>query len=82
MAGEYHTGTQEGDRRLIIGPDGTMRIAKFGKDQSIAEEIIRTARGAQLDGQPAIATSDPYVMTIKDADNVILYGQNYKRVVR
>ena len=81
-AGEYHTGTQEGDRRLIIGPDGTLRIAKFGKDQAIAEEIIRTARGAQLAGQPALATSDPYVMLIKDADNVVLYGQNYKRVVR
>ena len=82
VAGEYHTGNQEGDRRLIIGPDGTMRIAKFGKDQAIAEEIIRTSRGAQLDGQPALATSDPYVMTIKDADNVVLYGQNYKRVIR
>ncbi len=81
VAGEYRTGIQEGDRRLIIGPDGTMRIAKYGPDQAIAEEIIRTSRGAQLDGQSALATSDPYVMTIKDADNVVLYGQNYKRVV-
>ena len=82
VAGEYHTGTQEGDRRLIIGPDGTLRIAKYGPAQAIAEEIIRTARGAKLDGQDALATSDPYVMLIKDAENVVLYGQSYKRVVR
>ncbi len=80
VAGEYHTGTLEGDRRLIIGTDGTLRIAKYGPAQAIAEEIIRTARGAKQAGQPALATSDPYVMTIKDADNVMLYGQNYKRV--
>jgi len=80
VAGEYRTGTQEGDRRLIVGSDGTLRIAKYGPAQAIAEEIIRTARGAQQAGQPALATSDPYLMTIKDNDNVILYGQNYKRV--
>ncbi|HWA24435.1 MAG TPA: hypothetical protein VG734_02085 [Lacunisphaera sp.] len=82
VAGEYQTGNQEGDRRLIVGPDGTLRIAKYGPAQAIAEEIIRTARGAQQNGQPALATSDPYLMIVKDADNVILYGQNYKRVVR
>ena len=82
VAGEYQTGTQEGDRRLIVGTDGTLRIAKYGPAQAIAEEIIRTARGASLAGQPALATSDPYVMAIRDADNVFLYGQNYKRVVR
>ncbi len=82
VAGEYRTGTQEGDRRLIIGNDGTLRIAKYGPAQTIAEEIIRTARGAQQGGQPALATNDPYVMVIKDDNNVVLYGQNYKRVVR
>lgn len=81
VAGEYQTGNLDGDRRLIIGNDGTLRIAKYGAAQAIAEEIIRTARGAMQDGKPALATSDPYVMLIKDADNVVLYGQNYKRVV-
>jgi hypothetical protein len=81
-AGQYQTGTQEGDRRLIIGGDGTLRIAKYGPEQSIAEEIIRTARGATQDGKPALATSDPYVMLINDADSVTLYGQTFKRVVR
>lgn len=82
VAGQYQTGTQPGDRRLIIDNAGTMRIAKFGPDQSIAEEIIRTARGATQGNQPALVTSDPYVMLINDADSVTLYGQVYKRVVR
>lgn len=82
VAGQYQTGTQPGDRRLIIGNDGTMRIAKYGPEQAIAEEIIRTARGATQDGKPALVTSDPYLMLINDADSVTLYGQVYKRVVR
>lgn len=82
VAGQYQTGTQPGDRRLIIGNDGTMRIAKYGADQAIAEEIIRTARGATQDNRPALVTSDPYVMIINDADSLTLYGQVYKRVVR
>ncbi len=79
-SGEYRTGVQEGDRRLIIGADGTLRIAKFGPGQAIAEEVIRTARGASQNGKPGLATSDPYLMLIKDNDSVLLYGQLYKRV--
>ena len=81
-AGEYQTGNLEGDRRLIIDNVGTLRIAKYGAAQAIAEEVIRTARGASQNGQPALATSDPYVLIVKDADNVVFFGQNYKRVVR
>jgi hypothetical protein len=81
-AGEYRTGVQEGDRRLIIGADGTLRIAKYGPGQAIAEEVIRTARGATQNGKPGLATTDPYLMLIRDADSVVLYGQVYKRVAQ
>lgn len=79
-SGEYRTGTAEGDRRLIIAADGTLRLAKFGPAQAIAEEIIRTARGALQNGQPALATADPYVMIIRDPDGLLLFGQTYQRV--
>jgi len=79
-AGEYHTGTQAGDRRLVISADGTLRLAKYGAAQAIAEESIRTIRGAVQNGQPGLATSDPYLIQVKDADTVIMYGATYKRV--
>lgn len=82
LAGEYRTGTNEGDRRLIIAPDGTLRLAKYGVAQAVAEEIIRTARGARQNGQPALATGDPYVMLVRDPDAVFLFGQTYKRVAQ
>lgn len=78
IAGEYRTGTQEGDRRLVIGADGTLRIAKYGLNQAIAEEVVRTARGALQEGKPALATNDPYIMLIQDSA-VVLYGQTYRR---
>jgi hypothetical protein len=82
IAGEYQTGTREGDRRLIISADGTLRLAKYGPNKTIAEEIIRTARGALQDGKPALATADPYVMQLNEPDSIVLYGQIYKRVVQ
>jgi hypothetical protein len=82
IAGEYQTGNQEGDRRLIIASDGTLRIAKYGPNKTIAEEIIRSARGALQDGKPALATSDPYVMLVREPDSVVLYGQTYRRVLQ
>lgn len=80
LAGEYRTGTNEGDRRLIIGSDGTIRLAKYGAGRNIAEEIIRTVRGAQQEGKPALATPDPYLILVRDPDAVALYGQTYRRI--
>jgi hypothetical protein len=79
-AGEFRTGIQAGDRRLIIAADGTLRLAKYGPAQAIAEESVRTIRGAVQNGQPGLATSDPYLIQVKDADSVVMYGQTYKRV--
>jgi hypothetical protein len=81
-AGQYETGTASGDRRIIVGNDGTLRIAKYGADKSIEEEIIRTSRGATQNGKPALVTTDPYVMVIQDADSITLYGLTFKRVLQ
>ncbi len=80
LAGEYRTGTGEGDRRLIIEADGNVRIAKYGAAQAITEEVTRTARGALQDDKPAIATADPYVLLVRDPDGIFLFGQTYRRV--
>jgi hypothetical protein len=81
-AGEYRTGTAAGDRRLIISADGTLQIAKYGAAQVIAEESVRTIRGAFKDGKPGLATSDPYLIEVPDADTVIMFSQAYKRVLQ
>lgn len=79
VAGEYETGTREGDRRLIIGADGTLRLAKLGPQRNLTEERTKTARGALVDGRAALITSDPSVLVIKDADTVVLYRTTYRR---
>jgi hypothetical protein len=78
-AGVYVTGTAEGDRRLEIATDGTLKLAKFGPRQSITEERLKTVRGGLANGRPALITSDPYVMEIRDANTVVLYGTTYRR---
>jgi len=77
-AGEYETGQREGDRRLIINSDGTLRLGKLNAQRAVVDERTKTCRGATVDGKPAIVTSDT-VLQIKDSDTVILYKTTYRR---
>lgn len=80
-AGEYETGSQEGDRRLVIETDNTLRLAKFGPQRTILEERTKPIRGAMVNGKLALVTPDA-VLGIVDADTVTLYGGTYKRKLR
>jgi hypothetical protein len=79
VAGEYRTGSAEGDRRIIIDTAGTARLAKFGPNQSTTQPVLKTVRGALVDGQPALVTNDPAAVVLKDADTIVFFGNTYKR---
>ena len=79
FAGEYRTGSQEGDRRIIIDTIGTARLAKFGANLAVNQPSTKTVRGAIVDGQPALITNDPAAVVLKDADTILLFGNTYKR---
>lgn len=79
VAGEYRTGSQEGDRRIIIDTIGTARLAKFGPNLAAGQLTTKTVRGALVDGRPALVTNDPAAVVLKDADTIVLFGNTYKR---
>ena len=79
VAGEYRTGSQEGDRRIIIDTGGTAQLAKFGANQAPIQPLTKPIRGAIVDGQPALVTGDPAAITLKDADTIVYFGNTYKR---
>ena len=79
VAGEYRTGSTEGDRRIIIDTTGTARLAKFGPNLSTTQPVTKTVRGALVDGQPALVTNDPAAVVLKDADTLVFFGNTYKR---
>ena len=79
LAGDYETGTREGDRRLTILPDGALQLSKYGQKRAVVEENTKTARGALTSGKPALLTDDPYLLEVKDPNTVVLYGDTYKR---
>jgi hypothetical protein len=54
-------------------------MSKFGPKKAILEETTKTARGGLTDGRAALITSDPDIISIKDADTVVLYGTTYHR---
>jgi hypothetical protein len=83
-AGEYHTGNQPGDRRLVIDPDGTLHFAKYGPNQAVLESRVRPASGATVAGKSVIISSDknPAIVEIKDMDTVVCTNTTYKRVAR
>jgi hypothetical protein len=79
VAGEYRTGSTEGDRRIIIDATGTARLAKFGPNLAPTQPVTKTVRGALVDGQPALVTNDPAAVVLKDADTIVYFGNTYKR---
>jgi hypothetical protein len=79
LAGEYRTGSQEGDRRLVIDAAGTVQLAKFGPNQTPIQPLSKAVRGGIVDGRPALVTADPAAITLKDADTVVYFGNVYKR---
>jgi len=79
VAGEYRTGSAEGDRRIIIDSTGTARLAKFGPNLATTQPVTKTVRGALVDGQPALVTNDPAAVVLKDADTIVFFGNTYKR---
>lgn len=79
VAGLYETGLHEGDRRILILADGTVRLSKYGPQQSITQERIKSARGVLADGKQALLTSEPGVITIKDANTLIYFNTTYTR---
>jgi hypothetical protein len=79
VAGEYRTGSSEGDRRIIIDATGTARLAKFGPNLSTIQPTTKSVRGALVDGQPALVTADPASIVLKDADTIVFFGNTYKR---
>lgn len=80
LAGEYRTGSGEGDRRIIIDTSGTARLAKFGPNQAPVQPLTKTVRGALVEGQPALITDNPPgAITLKDADTLLYFGNTYKR---
>ena len=79
VAGDYETGTREGDRRLTIQPDGALQLSKYGQKRTVVEENSKTVRGALTSGKSALLTNDPYLLEIRDPNTVVLYGDTYKR---
>lgn len=79
VAGEYITGNHEGDRRVVIEADGTLRFTKFGPKKALIDEGAKVARGGLADGRAALVTSEPAVITIKDGDTLVLYGMTFRR---
>lgn len=81
-AGDYHTGNHPGDRRLTIGPDGTLTFSKYGPGQVLLESRVRAGSGATVAGKPVIITSDknPAIVEIKDMDTVVSTNTTYKRI--
>ena len=82
VAGVYETGEGPGDRRLEIQKNGGMQRIKFGAQRTVAQKQAFTVKAAEAAGKPALVTNKQTVITIKDMQAVVLYGDTYRRVNR
>jgi hypothetical protein len=82
VAGIYETGDGPGDRRLEIQKNGGMQRIKFGAQRTVAQKQAFTVKAAEAAGKPALVTNKQTLITIKDMQAVVLYGDTYRRVNR
>ena len=82
VAGVYETGEGPGDRRLEIQKNGGVQRIKFGAQRSVAQKQTYTVKAAEAAGKPALVTDKHSLITIRDQQAVVLYGDTYQRVMR
>jgi hypothetical protein len=79
FAGDYETGTADGDRGLRIGADGALHWIRFGPNRSIAEETGLKAQPAESKGQPVLVADNHGMISMQDAITVVYFGESYRR---
>ena len=82
FVGEFETGVDAGDRRLMIARDGTLRWTKLGPSQTVAEESTLTAQPAESRGHPVLVASNYGMIEMKDPITVVYFGDTYRRKMR
>ncbi len=80
IAGAYETGGGPGDRRLEIQRNGGVQRIKFGAQRTVALKQTYTVKAAAAGGKPALLTDRKSLITIKDPQTLVLFGDTYQRV--
>jgi hypothetical protein len=82
VAGAYETGGAPGDRRLEIRKDGGVQRIKFGAQRAPAQKQTYMVKAVEAGGKPALMTDRKSLITIKDPQSLVLFGDTYQRVMR
>jgi len=82
VAGVYETGGSSGDRRLEIRKDGAVERIKFGEHRVASQKQTYTVKAVEAGGKPALVTDRKSIITIKDPQSIVLFGDTYRRVMR
>lgn len=80
IAGVYETGGGPGDRRLEIARNGGVQRIKFGAQRTVAQKQSYTVKAAEAGGKHALLTDRKSLITIKDPQTLVLFGDIYQRV--
>lgn len=82
VAGIYETGGSSGDRRLEIKKDGVVERIKFNEHRVASQKQTYTVKAVDAGGKPALVTDRKSIITIKDPQSLVLFGDTYRRVMR
>ena len=76
--GIYATGTQPGDRVIVVGADGHVQFSEIGSAKSI-NNGTDTYRLGRHDQTLCLSTTDSGVIDLLNIDTVVYYRDTYKR---
>jgi len=78
VVGTYSTGSQPGDRVIVVLGSGTARFYEIGARGAI-NDTTENYRIARHDGQLCLATSAGGAVDVKDADTLVYWRDLYQR---
>ena len=82
VAGDYETGTAEGDRRLRIARDGRIHWEKIGPGGTVVEPADMTSKAAESRGHPALLTNVDALIDVIEGGSLMFYGDTYRRKLK
>jgi hypothetical protein len=79
LSGSFVTGTEIGDRGIVIKADGSLKLLEFANQGALRSESLRTYSIGRRDNKLIIAIKPKGQIEVSNRDTLVLYGDTYRR---
>jgi len=79
LAGTYTTGSEPGDRSIILYPDGRVSIQEYGSKGRIRRQIFKEYLPGNSEGRVLLRLKPHGYIEVANRDTLVFFGDTYRR---